>query len=198
MATTTRSAPSHKERLLKHGMKQFYATGYHGTSVDTVLDEAGVPKGSFYHHFGGKEAFAMAVVREYRERNAGRLEKWSQDSGLSAPERLQGYIEDMAHAMDRRGNRQGCLIGKFTSELAPSSDPFSAVLSTMLAAWQSSVQAIVSEGQSAGTIRCDLPASDLASLVLWTIQGAIVLSLAHRSSEPMRSAARTVKTLISV
>lgn len=197
MPTNTRSAPSHKESLLKHGMRQMYVTGYHGTSVDTVLEAAGVPKGSFYHHFGSKEGFAVALVRDYHQRSGKRLEKWSQDLGITAPERLRGYLEEMAHALERGGNRKGCLIGKLSLELAPASDQIGTLLSTMLGAWKSSVQAIIAEGQAAGTVRTDVPASDLATLVLSTIQGAVVLSLAHRDNGAMRSASLTIPALLA-
>lgn len=192
-----RSTPTHKDSLLKHGMRRFYATGYHGTSVDTVLEEAGVPKGSFYHHFGSKEGFAMAVVHEYHKNSAARLRKWSGNLDITAPERLRGYMEELAQALAHRGNRQGCLVGKFTLELAPASDQFSALLGTMLSSWKSSVQAVIAEGQSSGTVRSDISSSDLASLVLSSIQGAVLLGLAHRSSEPMHIAAATVPKLIA-
>lgn len=197
MARTQRSAPSHKEGLLKHGIRQFYATGYHGTGLDTLLASAGVPKGSFYHHFGSKEGFALAVLREYQLASSQRLEKWTNEPGLSAPERLRNYMEDMANAISRKGNRQGCLIGKFALELAPASDSFSAVLATMFDSWRSRVKIVIADGQAVGTIRTDLPSDALADLVLTCIQGAIVLCLAQRDSKPMRTAAVTVATVLS-
>ncbi|HRO59723.1 MAG TPA: TetR family transcriptional regulator C-terminal domain-containing protein, partial [Burkholderiaceae bacterium] len=116
---------------------------------------------------------------------------------MSAAERLHAYMEEMPHRLDRRGNRHGCLIGKFSLELAPSSTPFSTLLSTMLSTWKASVQAILAEGQAEGSVRRDLDAADLATIVLSTIQGAVLLCLAHRSSEPMYVAAATVTKLIS-
>jgi TetR/AcrR family transcriptional regulator, transcriptional repressor for nem operon len=199
MAATTgkRSAPSHKERLLIQGMREFYATGFHGTSVDTVLAEAGVPKGSFYHHFGSKEAFAMAVVREYYEDALKRLGKWIQDSGSSAPDRIQGYILDLTRAFEKLGQRRGCLIGKFSLELAPVSDSFSALLSAMLSGWKAGIDQIIVEGQQAGTIRKDLGSSVLADIVLSSIQGSLVLCLAHRNSAAMHSAAKAIPALLA-
>lgn len=177
-------------------MRRFYATGYNGTSLDAVLESAHLPKGSFYHHFSSKEAFAMAVLGEYHKSSAQRLQRWATNLDIPAPERLRGYMEEMAFGLERGGNRQGCLVGKFSLELAPTSEKFSTLLSTMLAAWRASVQAILQEGQTAGTIRTDLPATALATLVLSSIQGAVVLCLAHKNSLPMHETCATITSLI--
>lgn len=138
----------------------------------------------------------MAVVHEYHKNSATRLRKWAGNLDITAPERLRGYMEELAQAFERKGSRQGCLVGKFTLELAPASEQFSALLGTMLSSWKSSVQAVIAEGQNAGTVRSDVSAEDLANLILSSIQGAVLLGLALRSSEPLQAAAATATTLL--
>lgn len=193
----TRKAPSHKERLLQQGMRQFYATGFHGTAVDTVLEAAGVPKGSFYHHFDSKESFALAVLQEYQKIQVKRLARWAQDGNLDARSRLRGYLGELTQAFEHFGRQQGCLIGKFSLEMAPASDAFSALLSSMLLGWKASIEQIIAEGQQAGTVRDDLPSGQLADTVLSIIQGSVLLGLANRSSSAMHSAEVTVPALLA-
>ena len=40
----------------------FADRGYDGTSIETVLAESGVSRGSLYHHFPGKDALFLAVL----------------------------------------------------------------------------------------------------------------------------------------
>lgn len=40
----------------------FAAHGYEGTSIEAVLAESGVSRGSLYHHFPGKDALFLAVM----------------------------------------------------------------------------------------------------------------------------------------
>jgi TetR/AcrR family transcriptional regulator, transcriptional repressor for nem operon len=197
MESTSRRPASHKQRLLKQGMREFYANGFHGTSVDTVLEAADAPKGSFYHHFGSKDAFAMAVVREYHESHVRRLGRWTQDTQLDASERLCGYLHDLTSAFERLGCKHGCLIGKFSLELAPASEGFGALLSSMLLGWKASIEQIIADGQSNGSFRDDLPSFNLADIVLSGIHGALVLGLAHRNSEAMRSLELTLPVLLA-
>ena len=62
MSSQDLEALTHKERLLRQGTKLFYAQGFHGTTVDAILASAGVPKGSFYHHFGSKDDLVTEAV----------------------------------------------------------------------------------------------------------------------------------------
>jgi len=48
----------------------FAAHGYDGTSIDAVLSESGVSRGSLYHHFAGKDVLFMAVLEAVGARMA--------------------------------------------------------------------------------------------------------------------------------
>jgi len=46
----------------------FASRGYEDTSIEAVLDEAGVSRGSLYHHFASKEALFEAVLEDVEAR----------------------------------------------------------------------------------------------------------------------------------
>ncbi len=60
-----------RQRLIEVATRQFAAHGYEDTSIGSVLDEAGVSRGSLYHHFEGKEALFEAVLEDM-ENDIGR------------------------------------------------------------------------------------------------------------------------------
>jgi AcrR family transcriptional regulator len=51
-----------RERLIEAARALFGERGYEGTSIDAVLDSAGVARGALYHHFATKEALFDAVL----------------------------------------------------------------------------------------------------------------------------------------
>lgn len=51
-----------RERLIEVATKLFAERGYEDTSIETVLEEASVSRGSLYHHFKNKEALFEAVL----------------------------------------------------------------------------------------------------------------------------------------
>jgi AcrR family transcriptional regulator len=51
-------------QLIAIATRMFAERGYEDTSIEAVLREAGVSRGSLYHHFASKEALFEAVVKE--------------------------------------------------------------------------------------------------------------------------------------
>ncbi len=62
MSERVERAASTRERIVAAGRRLFTASGYEGTSTETVLLESGVSRGALYHHFKNKEALFAAVL----------------------------------------------------------------------------------------------------------------------------------------
>jgi TetR/AcrR family transcriptional repressor of nem operon len=187
---------SHREHLLRQGMKSFYEHGFNGTTVDAILDASGVPKGSFYHHFGSKNAFGLAVLERYMQFQLATLDKWASDETLTTAEKLSGYVGDLGEIFVKSGFRRACLAGKFSTELASSSDSFREQLGESMGGWMSVLTELMRDGQRRGDVRCDRPARQLASNVLALIEGAFVLALPMRDIEPLNDAVMALSSLI--
>jgi AcrR family transcriptional regulator len=57
-----------REHLIEVATRLFAEHGYDGTSVESVLVEAGVSRGSLYHHFPGKDALFAGVLEALNAR----------------------------------------------------------------------------------------------------------------------------------
>src|SRR6201986_1485553 len=53
-----------RSHLIAIATRMFAERGYEDTSIEAVLREAGVSRGSLYHHFASKEALFEAVAEE--------------------------------------------------------------------------------------------------------------------------------------
>jgi AcrR family transcriptional regulator len=51
-----------RAHIIDVAMRLFAAHGYDGTSIEAVLAESGVSRGSLYHHFAGKDVLFLAVL----------------------------------------------------------------------------------------------------------------------------------------
>lgn len=51
-----------KDELIKIAYKKFIGKGYEQTSVDEIIEEAQIAKGTFYYYFPSKEATLEAVI----------------------------------------------------------------------------------------------------------------------------------------
>lgn len=196
MAAEQEKRLSHKEQLLRQGTKHFYAYGFHGTTVDAILAAAGVPKGSFYHHFGSKEAFAHEVLERYFELQRGMLDRWKSTADLSAAGRLVGYFTEMVEYFVGSDYQRACLAGKFSTEVAATNEAFREQLDKNLRTWKDEIAALLQAGQDNGDTRRDRSADDLADGVLALIQGAFVVALSSRDSQALQAIATTIPLMV--
>ncbi|PAV31326.1 hypothetical protein CIL05_01345 [Virgibacillus profundi] len=54
-----------KMKLIEAGMKLFAAKGYHTTSIQEIVTEAGISKGAFYLYFESKEDFIVTALQYF-------------------------------------------------------------------------------------------------------------------------------------
>jgi AcrR family transcriptional regulator len=59
-----------RAHLIDVATRLFAAHGYDGTTIEAVLADSGVSRGSLYHHFPGKDALFLAVMEEVAVRAA--------------------------------------------------------------------------------------------------------------------------------
>jgi AcrR family transcriptional regulator len=59
--------PDRRKQLLKCARELFARDGYHGASIDDVIQKAGVARGTFYNYFENKRALFQDVLEELFE-----------------------------------------------------------------------------------------------------------------------------------
>ena len=178
--TTEAARTPHRERLLRAGSRLFYDRGFHGTSVDAVLVDAGSPKGSFYHHFGSKDAFGHAVLDVYADSRLRLLTQWVDRTDLGVIERVTGYHRDLIERFDRTGWQRACLAGKLSNEVAGSSETFRRHLAETFDGTRGVLAGLLAEGQARDEVTSIQSATALADSMQAMIQGGFVVALALR------------------
>jgi TetR/AcrR family transcriptional regulator, transcriptional repressor for nem operon len=173
-----------QEHLIAAARDLMLRHGYGATGISDICSEAGVSKGAFYHSFSSKEALAVAALKSFHRR--GMDELVSIDVSAASPEdRLPLFVERLA---DRAPFlwEHGCLIGGLATEMALASD----TLQHHVALQFDEVAAIVArlaKPFAASLPTGDLSAATLAEDFLAFVEGAIVLSRAHREPQRLRA-----------
>ena len=81
-----------KKQILETAEKLFTEKGYQTTSVQDILDELGLSKGSFYHHFESKELVLRTICEQRARATADRLQHSAGGDGV---ERLNALLRSM-------------------------------------------------------------------------------------------------------
>ncbi len=60
--------PPKNELLYRFGYEEFSRSGYKNASLNSIIEKAGISKGSFYYRFNGKEDFYLFLVKRALEK----------------------------------------------------------------------------------------------------------------------------------
>ncbi|MCU1253591.1 MAG: transcriptional regulator, TetR family [Edaphobacter sp.] len=176
-----------RDRLLQVGLRRIHSMGYASTGVKEILDEAAVPKGSFYHFFPSKEAFATEVLELYARGENERAQKILGE-GKGAPlKRLRRYFEELIAVYGPAAAINGCMMGNLSLEMADHSDSLQSLLHESFFSWQTGVARVLQEAIDRGDLAKSNKPHELASFLLNSYEGALLRSKADRSSKPLEN-----------
>jgi TetR/AcrR family transcriptional repressor of nem operon len=177
---------STRDRLIDAGLDLMRRHGYGATGLQELLSATGIPKGSFYHHFGSKEEFAVSVIERYVI-HAGTHAKQVLGNTRQPPlKRLRRYFEDLVRLAGQSAPIPGCLLGSLSLEVANVSPVLQARLHASFTGWQAHVAVVLREAMENGDLpQCTMPDA-LAGFVLNSWEGALLRSQADRSNTPLK------------
>lgn len=82
-----------KDKIIEKSIELFEKKGFSSTSIQDIVDELGVTKGSFYYYFSSKEQLLMDIHDEYINNLLERQRIILEDQTLTSKEQLIGMIE---------------------------------------------------------------------------------------------------------
>ena len=176
-----------RDHLLQVGLLRIRTMGYTSTGVKEILDEADVPKGSFYHHFASKEDFAKEVLELYVRGEEERAEKVLRDGKGSPLKRLRRYFEELIDVYGPTATISGCMMGNLSLEMADHSDSIQSLLHESFSNWQTGVAGVLQEAIDRGDLAKSNKPQELAAFLLNSYEGALLRSKADRSSKPLEN-----------
>jgi TetR/AcrR family transcriptional repressor of nem operon len=168
------------------GLELMRRYGYGATGLQEILDSAGVPKGSFYHHFGSKEEFAAAVLTRYVALAGEHCREVLGNTRQAPLRRLRRYFEELIRVAGQSAPIQGCLMGSLSLEVAGASPVLQSSLSSSFKIWQEAVTTVLAEAVDKGQLPKSTRPEALAGFVLNSWEGALLRSQADKSDAPLK------------
>ena len=88
-----------KQELLEIAYRMFISKGYEETSIDEIIAEAHIAKGTYYYHFPSKESLLEEVISMMIDDEVGRA-KEVLSAPLPVPQKLVGVIAALRPEQD--------------------------------------------------------------------------------------------------
>jgi AcrR family transcriptional regulator len=70
-----KQAADRRERILDNASELFAAKGYHGTTIDEIVQATGIAKGTFYIYFDSKEELLVEVIKRLIESTLVKIDR---------------------------------------------------------------------------------------------------------------------------
>ena len=177
--------PSHPENSLARGVRDKMVAsaaellarrGLEGTSFSEVLDLAGAPRGSVYHHFPeGKEQLIGAAIDLAGRSALGWIDK---KQGSPPDEIVEWFVHIWRELLRRSRFDAGCAVLAVT--VATDSPELLNHAADVFRSWRRRLAELFETG---GLGRED--AARFAAVLIASTEGAVVLSRAEQSLEPL-------------
>ena len=116
MTSTATPTIDSRTRLLDAALAIIRRKGYHATTVDDLCAATGLSKGSFFHHFKGKEDLALAAVRHWNDTTGAMFDSAPYQQLADPRERLLAYIDLRAAMVQGDLPDITCLLGTMVQE----------------------------------------------------------------------------------
>jgi TetR/AcrR family transcriptional repressor of nem operon len=194
----TRVTSDVRQEILDVGQRIMASKGYSAVGLNEILATAGVPKGSFYHYFGSKDAFGEALLESYFTAYLAELDKVLALPGLNMAQRLTKYWEIWQQTQSFQDCQGKCLAVKLGVEVADLSEAMRTVLQRGTAGIIDRLACAIETGQAEGSlIGSAAPHATAQSLYqLWV--GASVMVKISKSLQPFDTAMAATRQMLSL
>ncbi len=177
-----------RQEIIRKAAPIFNQQGYEGAALSDLMQATGLEKGGIYRHFESKQQLASEAF-DYAWKKAvdARLEGTQEIS--NSVDRLKQIVRNF------RDRRTGLVPGGCPLlNTAVDSDDGNLQLRNKarraLDAWLDRFATIARQGQRRGEIRAQVNAEKLATLIVSTLEGSLMLNRLQRSEEPLDVACR--------
>ena len=172
-----------KTKLLDATLKVVRQKGYAATRVEDVCAEAGLTKGSFFHHFKSKDELALAATAHFAAMADG-LFATAPYRSLSDPrDRVIGYVKFRKAILTGELPEFTCLLGTLVQEAYETHPAIRQACDRYISEHAAMVEKDLAEAKRIYAPKAKWSAQSLALFTQAAIQGAFILAKAKHGPQ---------------
>jgi len=191
-----------RERILEIANDLILKQGFTATSLDQILERAGVTKGAFFYHFKSKDELAHALFDRYLAGEAQVIEATLRRAEKLTSDPLQqvlvtlGLFEEMFAALD--SPHPGCLVASYLYEKDLMTPEITLKSREAFLVWRREIAAKLRAAVKIHPPRIALDYDALGDLPNTIIEGAMVMSRLFDDPKLMVQQLRLARSFIEL
>jgi len=171
-----------KDRLMDIAEQLILQQGFAATSIEEIINAAGITKSGFFYHFDGKNELAVALMERYQETDRllfGGLFKRARELSDDPLQQMLIFIKLLSETMsDLEGLHPGCLVASFTYESHKVNDQVRAITAACVMDWRQQFKEQLDQIDEHYTANAQTSSRELADMLSTIIEGGIIVSRA--------------------
>src|SRR5580700_9432687 len=172
-----------RRKIVEAAAPIFNKRGYEGSSLSDLMEATGLKKGGIYRHFSSKEELA-AEAFDYTWEAAWNSRLLHVDEKASGIEKLKQLIANFVE--HRSPVAGGCPVLNTAIDADDGNPVLRARVARALRSWLGRLQGIVEQAQERGETRPAIDPKCVATLVVASLEGALMISRLQRNDEALR------------
>ncbi|HEB69894.1 MAG TPA: TetR/AcrR family transcriptional regulator [Desulfobulbus sp.] len=183
-----------RQHILKESRKLFTVQGFRNTSISEIIAATGVKKGNLYYHFPSKEELGLAVLVDVRDEFFTILDDAL--AGENPIVRILNSCNAVMAMMEQNSFVGGCLFGNTALEMTDSNSRFGRIIQEVFSQWKSRVERELRQAVESGLLTSPIPADALASAIIATLEGGIMLSRVYKNKDGIEDCILAIRVLL--
>jgi TetR/AcrR family transcriptional repressor of nem operon len=172
-----------RRKIIEEAAPIFNRRGYEGSSLADLMEATGLKKGGIYRHFSSKEELA-AEAFDYTWDTAWRARLLHVDENAAGVDGIKQFI---ANFIDYKSPVPGgCPILNTAVDADDGNSVLRARVNKALRTWLARLQTIVRRAADRGEIRPGVDPRAVATLVVASLEGALMISRLERNDDALR------------
>jgi TetR/AcrR family transcriptional repressor of nem operon len=182
------STPDTREHILATAQAIMNGKGFSAVGLSEILAAAEVPKGSFYHYFGSKEAFGKALLTRYFDIYLAAMDQTFATPGQTGAQHLTAYWQHWLTTQTADDPQSKCLVVKLAAEVSDLSEAMRQVLLQGTDRIKARLADAIEAGVADGSLRAEGPAHEIAAELYQAWLGASLLAKITKNDAPLQRA----------
>lgn len=177
-----------RQEIIRKAAPLFNQKGYEGMALSDLMQATGLEKGGIYRHFDSKQRLA-AEAFDYAWNLALDTRFEGTQTILNTVDRLKHIVRNF---WDRRAGLVpgGCPLLNTAIDSDDGNPQLREKARRALGSWLDRLESIIEQGQRRGEIRSDIDSSEVATLIVSTLEGTLMVSRLQRKEDPRDWASR--------
>jgi len=185
-----------RDKIIQQSSELFNTYGYHGCSLSHIMEATQLKKGGIYNHFKNKDEIAVEAFNYNYNRVLKRFrDKLNQDK--TSLDKLNSIIEVFVSFVDDpmvKGG--GCPIFNTAMDSTNTHPELKAKAQEGIKGLKKYIEIKLEEGIEAGEFRPDIKIKQVSTLLVATLEGAIIMSRVDDNRECVEYASEYLKGYI--